>query len=90
MLILGPQGVAAAAAAGVLLTATGTVGGLLFAAWGALDMGLSHPRGQLLPTQLRRSVERACFDVVGHLEVGPMLLPAYAPGLPPRARLTAR
>jgi hypothetical protein len=37
VLILGPQGVAAAAAAGVLLTATGTVGGLAFAAWAGLD-----------------------------------------------------
>jgi hypothetical protein len=37
VLILGPQGVAAAAAAGLLLTATGTVGGLCFAAWGGLD-----------------------------------------------------
>jgi hypothetical protein len=107
VLILGPHGVAAAAAAGVLLTATGTVGGLLFAAWGALDMGLSHPRSRALAgrgwsrvsafgapehwpwsavgglaAQLRRSVERACFDVVGHLQVGPLLLPAYAPGLP--------
>jgi hypothetical protein len=44
VLILGPQGVAAAAAAGVLLTATGTVGGLLFATWGALDAALSNPR----------------------------------------------
>jgi hypothetical protein len=38
VLILGPHGVTAAAAAGVLLTATGTVGGLCFAAWGGLDM----------------------------------------------------
>src|SRR5918994_975916 len=38
VLILGPQGVAAATAAGVLLTATGTVGGLVFAAWAALDL----------------------------------------------------
>jgi hypothetical protein len=37
VLILGPQGVAAAAGAGVLLTATGTMGGLCFAAWGAID-----------------------------------------------------
>jgi hypothetical protein len=101
VLILGPQGVAAAAAAGVLLTATGTVGGLAFAAWGALDMALSRPGvwapaqrarsglAQLagsphwshasvgaLSAQLRLSVERACFDLVGHLQVGPMLLPA--------------
>jgi uncharacterized membrane protein YbhN (UPF0104 family) len=38
VLILGPQGVAAATAAGVLLTATGTVGGLAFAAWAAADL----------------------------------------------------
>jgi hypothetical protein len=44
VLILGPEGVAAAAAAGVLLTATGTVGGLMFAAWGALDVALCEPR----------------------------------------------
>jgi hypothetical protein len=114
VLILGPEGVAAAAAAGVLLTATGTVGGLSFAAWGALDMGLSHPRaralarrgwsrlGQLggpahsvwaapgaLSAQLLRSVERACFDLVGQLRVGPMLLPAYAPGVHARAPVAA-
>lgn len=114
VLILGPHGVAAAAAAGVLLTATGTVGGLLFATWGALDFGLSRPRvkalgrlgwsrlGQLstpahwpwaafgaLAAQLWRSVERSCFDLVGHLQVGPMLLPAYGPGLTTRAPLHA-
>jgi hypothetical protein len=38
-----------------------------------------------LATQLRQSVERACFDLVGHLQVGPLLLPAYAPGLPARS-----
>jgi uncharacterized membrane protein YbhN (UPF0104 family) len=38
VLILGPHGVSAATAAGVLLTATGTVGGLCFAAWAALDV----------------------------------------------------
>jgi uncharacterized membrane protein YbhN (UPF0104 family) len=37
VLILGSDGVAAAAAAGVLMTATGTVGGLLFAAWAGAD-----------------------------------------------------
>lgn len=37
VLILGHDGVAAAAAAGVLLTATGTVGGLCFAAWAGSD-----------------------------------------------------
>jgi hypothetical protein len=114
VLILGPQGVAAAAAAGVLLTATGTVGGLSFAAWGALDIGLSRPRAKALArrgrsgvaqlgapdhwpratlgalsNQLRRSFERACFDLVGHLQVGPMLLPAAGAGLSTRGPLTA-
>ena len=37
VLILGRNGVAAAAAAGVLLTATGTVGGLCFAGWAGAD-----------------------------------------------------
>ncbi len=37
VLILGTHGVATVAAAGVLLTATGTVGALCFAAWGAAD-----------------------------------------------------
>jgi uncharacterized membrane protein YbhN (UPF0104 family) len=37
VLILGNDGVAAAAAAGVLMTVTGTVGGLCFAAWAGAD-----------------------------------------------------
>jgi uncharacterized membrane protein YbhN (UPF0104 family) len=37
VLILGREGVAAAAAAGVLLTVTGTLGGLCFAAWAGAD-----------------------------------------------------
>src|SRR5215217_1869091 len=37
VLILGSDGVAAAAAAGVLMTATGTIGGLCFAAWAGGD-----------------------------------------------------
>jgi hypothetical protein len=93
VLILGPHGVAAAAAAGVLLTATGTVGGLLFAAWGALDMAASDARvracagrigsglAHLYPwmalgamgAQLRRAVERSCFDVFAHLDASPLL-----------------
>jgi hypothetical protein len=112
VLILGPQGIAAAAAAGVLLTATGTVGGLLFAGWGVLDFGLSSPRVKALArrggsrlahlagpshwpgaalaplsAQLLRSLERVCFDLVGHLQVGPMLLPATHAGLPARPPL---
>ncbi|HWI74210.1 MAG TPA: hypothetical protein VNT55_19780, partial [Baekduia sp.] len=37
VLILGSDGVAQAAAAGILMTVTGTVGGLCFAAWAGLD-----------------------------------------------------
>jgi uncharacterized membrane protein YbhN (UPF0104 family) len=37
VLILGRDGVAAAAAAGVLMTVTGTIGGLCFAAWAGCD-----------------------------------------------------
>jgi hypothetical protein len=37
VLILGSEGVAAAAAAGVLMTVTGTIGGLCFAAWAGAD-----------------------------------------------------
>jgi len=37
VLILGSDGVAAAAASGVLLTVTGTMGGLCFAAWAGVD-----------------------------------------------------
>ena len=42
VLILGPEGVGAATAAGLLLTATGTIGGALFAAWAGLDRGLDR------------------------------------------------
>jgi hypothetical protein len=52
VLILGPQGVAAAAAAGLLLTATGTVGGLCFAAWAGADM-LGERRMRALVARLR-------------------------------------
>jgi len=101
VLILGPEGVAAAAAAGVLLTATGTVGGLCFAAWAALDTALCDRRvvafgRQLrsalvqlaspahtpwtalaaLPAQVRRNVERSCFDVLGHLQAEPVVAAA--------------
>jgi hypothetical protein len=37
VLILGHDGVAAAAAAGLLMTVTGTIGGLCFAAWSGAD-----------------------------------------------------
>lgn len=46
VLILGSDGVAAAAAAGVLLTVTGTLGGLCFAAWGAGDLLTTRRAGR--------------------------------------------
>jgi uncharacterized membrane protein YbhN (UPF0104 family) len=45
VLILGSEGVAATAAAGVLLTVTGTVGGLCFAGWAGADRLWSVSRG---------------------------------------------
>ncbi len=44
VLILGSDGVAASAAAGVLMTATGTAGALGFAAWAGLDGTLARMR----------------------------------------------
>jgi uncharacterized membrane protein YbhN (UPF0104 family) len=44
VLILGSDGVAAAAAAGVLMTVTGTVGGLCFVAWATADRLWSRAR----------------------------------------------
>src|SRR5918996_547197 len=102
VLILGPQGVTATAAAGVLLTATGTVGGLLFAAWGGLDTALSDSRVRVLGrragaqlahlgtpalgAQVRRAAEGVCFDVFGHLQARPLLADASGAGLPPAER----
>jgi uncharacterized membrane protein YbhN (UPF0104 family) len=45
VLILGPHGVAAVAAAGVLLTVTGTIGGGLFALWALYDRLRYGPLG---------------------------------------------
>ncbi len=45
VLILGSDGVAAVAAAGVLSTATGIVGGLTFAGWAGADRLWTHRRG---------------------------------------------
>jgi hypothetical protein len=49
VLILGNDGVAAVAAAGVLSTVTGIVGGLSFAAWAGADRLWSHRRAQAAP-----------------------------------------
>src|SRR5829696_606237 len=56
VLILGSDGVAAAAAAGVLMTVTGTVGGLCFAAWAGADR-LWGVRRRQPPQERGRSTE---------------------------------
>jgi uncharacterized membrane protein YbhN (UPF0104 family) len=57
VLILGSNGVAAAAAAGVLMTVTGTIGGLCFAAWAGADHAWSAARRKAL-TGSRRQAQR--------------------------------
>ncbi len=49
VLILGGDGIAAAAAAGVLLTVTGTLGGLVFAGWAGADSLWAAARRRRLP-----------------------------------------
>jgi uncharacterized membrane protein YbhN (UPF0104 family) len=56
VLILGRHGVGAAAAAGVLMTVTGILGGLCFAAWAGADTLLS---GRRLPDALRARARRS-------------------------------
>ena len=53
VLILGSHGVAAAAAAGVLMTVTGTIGGLCFAAWAGADQLWAAGRRAAVRRQLR-------------------------------------
>jgi uncharacterized membrane protein YbhN (UPF0104 family) len=57
VLILGHDGVAAAAAAGVLMTVTGTIGGMFFAAWAGADRLLigSRDRRRIDAMPLRAS-----------------------------------
>jgi uncharacterized membrane protein YbhN (UPF0104 family) len=63
VLILGSEGVAAAAAAGVLMTVTGTVGGLCFAAWAGGDRLWSAGRRVALRRgRARRSRRRTTGD----------------------------
>jgi uncharacterized membrane protein YbhN (UPF0104 family) len=59
VVILGPHGVAAAAAAGVLLTATGTIGGLSFAGWAVLDRAWCGERAQVTMRRVRSKLSPA-------------------------------
>src|SRR5215218_785281 len=59
VLILGRHGVAAAAAAGVLTTVTGTVGGLCFAAWAGADKLWSVSRRGTLRRRARARAPRS-------------------------------
>jgi hypothetical protein len=68
VLILGSHGVAAAAAAGVLMTVTGTLGGLCFAGWAGADrVGAAIRRARL--RRRRGGVESVALD--GHHEAPP-------------------
>jgi uncharacterized membrane protein YbhN (UPF0104 family) len=56
VIVLGPQGVALVAAAGVLLTATGTAGALCFAAWAVADRVVAAtPLRVIVAHRLRRT-----------------------------------
>jgi uncharacterized membrane protein YbhN (UPF0104 family) len=56
VLILGGDGVAAAAAAGALMTATGTLGGLCFAAWAGADLWSVSRRTRVRPAASARTL----------------------------------
>jgi uncharacterized membrane protein YbhN (UPF0104 family) len=58
VLILGHDGVAAVAAAGVLSTATGIAGGLTFAAWAGADRLWAHRSAQAPPSAQDRLPEK--------------------------------
>jgi uncharacterized membrane protein YbhN (UPF0104 family) len=59
VLILGSDGVAAAAAAGILMTVTGTIGGLCFAGWAGADrLWFFSRRAVLRRTRTRASRSR--------------------------------
>ena len=68
VLVLGRNGVAVVAAAGVLLTATGTAGGLAFLLWGALDR-LGNRRSHRAAKALRRDLPDLPAPGEAHREV---------------------
>jgi len=85
VLILGTHGVATVAAAGVLLTATGTAGALCFAGWAGIDW-LGEGRLKAQRTPRRRSARSTALGiraVLGALPAGDrrMIEVAYFGGL---------
>lgn len=73
VVVLGPQGVAVAAAAGVLLTATGTIGALAYAAWALLDRFALPRLAELRRTHTHRRALHSVARVsaaLGALPVG--------------------
>ena len=71
VLILGRQGVAAVAAAGVLSTVTGTIGGLTFAAWAGADRLWSGSGPQAALRGHRKRLLRRSFPPPTRGEGGP-------------------
>ena len=70
VLILGAHGVAAAAAAGVLVTLTGIIGSLIFAAWAAIDSIANRRRGVAAPPVVTvgpDAARRCAADVALHV-----------------------
>jgi hypothetical protein len=65
VLILGRDGVAAVAAAGVLTTVTGTIGGLAFAAWAGADRVWVGRRPARASTEYGLSQSRPCGQHAG-------------------------
>jgi uncharacterized membrane protein YbhN (UPF0104 family) len=67
VLILGTHGVAAVAAAGVLLTATGTLGALCFAGWGLFDWLRGEPESRAARKRSARTAAAAVRAALGAL-----------------------
>jgi hypothetical protein len=80
VLILGSAGVAAAAAAGVLLTATGVAGALAYTAWAGLDTAMAGRRARL--PALVADAPRGALPP-GRVVPVPAPQPARAPGAAP-------
>ena len=99
VLILGSHGVATAAAAGVLLTATATIGSLGYASWAGIDLLLSRrspgrtrarPRSAAavapaLSVRPRNPAQEAAGSGPGRSPVAPRRLPVFFDLEPPAA-----